>query len=252
MRAAPRRFRDADLTDDAFLGGRVKLLQPKAGYRAATDPVLLAAAVPAQPGERVLDVGSGAGAASFCLAKRVAGLTLEGIERSEAYVELSLRNGLRNGVVWMPHCGDIADAPLFLRSTAYDQVITNPPYFAAEAGPPSDNPARDAANRESLPIADWLDFCLKRLKQKGWLTLIHRAERLDAILAALSGRAARIAVTPLWPRPGRPAKRVIIRAQKDSRGPLSLLPGLTLHPSEGEGFTPEAVAILRDGAAIDE
>lgn len=250
-RRGATKFASSELTDDAFLGGRVKLLQPVKGYRAATDPVLLAAACPARPGERVLDVGSGAGAASACLGWRIPRLQLEGVELSPAYAELSRRNLLRNGLGWVAHCGDVADAPLFMRATAYDQLISNPPFYAADAGPASDDPARDAANRETTELSVWLDFCLKRLKPKGWLTLIHRAERLGDILAALSGRAGAAAVLPLWPRPGRPAKRVIVRARKESRAPLTLAPGLTVHPETGEGFTEAAQAVLANGAALD-
>ncbi len=250
-RAVAQKFADDALTDDAFLDGRVRVLQPAQGYRAATDPVLLAAACPAERGERVLDVGSGAGAASFCLAWRVRGLQLEGVELSPDYAAISRRNALKNDVGWIAHCGDVRAAPLFVRSTSYDHVITNPPYFPADAGPACGDPARDAANRETVALSEWLDFCLRRLKPRGWLTVIHRAERLHDLLAALSGRAGDIRALPLWPRPGKPAKRVIVRARKESRAPFTLAPGLALHPVEGEGFTDAATHILKEGGALD-
>lgn len=250
MSATPTRFRADALTDDAFLDGRVRLWQPSEGFRAATDAVFLAAACPAASGERVLDVGCGAGAAAACLAWREPGVALEGVEISPAYAELSRRNMLRNGRPWIAHEGDVAAAPLFIRSAQYDHVITNPPFFAADAAIPLENPSRDAAHRETLPLGDWLDFCLRRLKPKGFLTLIHRAERLSEILVALHGRAGDVHVAPLWPRPGRPAKRVVVRARKEARGPLTLGPGLLVHPAEGEGFTEDAAAVLKDGAAL--
>lgn len=255
----PPRFPGAELTDDAFLNGAVRLWQPAAGYRAATDPVFLAAACSAASGQSVLDVGAGAGAASMCLAARVKDLRLEGIELSEAYADLSRRNAQRNGVGWLAHCGDIRDAPLFLRSASYDHVITNPPYFAADAAPVSPDPGRDAAHRETAPLDAWLDFCLRRLKPKGWLTIVHRAGRLDDVLAALAGRAGDIRVLPLWPRAGVAAKRVVVRARKGARTPLTLTPGLVLHTGDGGAeaqdlggarFTAAAAAVLRDGEAL--
>ena len=220
---------DEALTDDAFLGGRLRLWQPKSGYRAATDPVLLAAACPARPGQRVLDVGAGAGAAAFCLATRSPGVDIEGVELQPAYVALSRRNAARNEIAWLAEAGDVAAPPLFVRSTSYDHVITNPPFFEAETGLASPDPAKDAANRETVPLSLWLDFCLKRLASRGVLTLIHRIERLGDALAAVGGRVGDVEICPLWPRRGAPAKRFILRARKDGRGPMRLSPGLALH-----------------------
>ncbi|MDT8344261.1 MAG: methyltransferase, partial [Thermohalobaculum sp.] len=99
------------LTEDRLLGGRVRLLQPGAGYRAATDPVLLAAAVPARPGERVLELGIGAGAATLCLAARVAGLVHAGLEIQPDYLALAARNAALNGVALVLFEGDVAAPP---------------------------------------------------------------------------------------------------------------------------------------------
>lgn len=242
---------DDAVTDDAFLNGRVRLLQPRQGYRAATDPVLLAAACDTFEGAHVLDVGCGVGAASFCLNARVRGLSLEGVELSPETSELSMRNARRNNARWRVHQADLRQPPLELRTQSFDHVLTNPPYFGADATPDCAHPLRSAAHRETATLQEWLDFCLRRLKPKGRLTLIHRAERLPEILAALMGRAGDVAVLPLEPRPDRPAKRVIVRARKEARGPFRLAPSLILHPPEGDGFTAAAANILRDGAALD-
>lgn len=244
-----------DLTEDAFLGGSLKLLQPKRGYRAATDPVLLAAACAAEPGERVLDVGCGVGAAAFCLARRRRGLSVEGIEIQEDLAALSRQNALRNGIGgWLAHAGDIRDAPLFVRSKPYDRVLTNPPYFDPLSGPASPVAGREQANHETMSLGAWLDFCLRRLKPRGGLTVIQRIERLPEILSALEGRAGDVGVLPLAPRDGAPAKRAIVTAIKESRGPFRLAAPLLLHQGEGGAdaapFTPEAQAVLRDGAPL--
>jgi tRNA1(Val) A37 N6-methylase TrmN6 len=242
-------------TCDALLGGRVRLWQPAAGYRAATDPVLLAAACPARPGERVLDLGCGVGAAALCLAARVEGLELHGLELQPDYASLARRNADANGAALTVHDGDIGAPPAALRARACDQVIANPPFFAA-AGSASPRADRDIARREAAPgVAGWVDAGLRRLRQGGWLTLIHRVERLPEILGALEGRAGDVAVLPLAPREGRPAPRVIVKARKDSRGPFRLAPPLVLHRSaaheaDGDDFTAAAAAILRHGEPI--
>lgn len=239
------------VTHDAFLGGRVSLLQPRRGYRAATDPVLLAAACAAEAGDRVLDVGCGVGAAAFCLNARCAGLHLEGIEAAPEAAALSRRNAALNGASWRVHAADLREPPSELRTTAFDHVMTNPPFFAATRCRALEDPWRDAAHREAATLEEWIDFCLRRLRPKGRLTLIHRAERLPEILSALDGRAGDVVVLPLSPRPGLAAKRVIVKARKEARGPFRLACAFVLHAPVGEAFTPEASAVLRDGAALD-
>lgn len=245
----------SDLREDRMLGGKLRLYQPRLGYRVATDPFFLAAACPARRGERVLDVGCGVGAAALSLALRIPGVDVEGVEIQPDYAALARRNGLINGVAWLVHEGDLAGGSLFLRARPYDHVITNPPYYAAEDGAPSPNAGRDRANRETLPLADWIDLSLRRLRSRGMLTVIHRAERLASILAALEGRAGDIRVFPLWPRAGAPAKRVIVRAVKEAKGPLAMLPGLAVHEGppglDAAPYSAEARAVLENMAALD-
>lgn len=242
--------------EDRLLGGRVRLLQPARGYRVATDPVLLAAAVPAGPGERVLELGCGAGAALFCLAARVPGLELHGLEIQPDYLALAAGNARLNGVEAALHEGDVAQPPAALRGLAFDHVMLNPPHHA-EAAMPSPVAGRDRAHRESgSGLAAWLDTALARLRPRGWLTVIHRADRVPELLRLVDGRAGALALKPLVPRAGRAAKRVILRARKGARGPFRLLAPLVLHAGaahlrDGDDFTPEAAAILRDAAALD-
>jgi tRNA1(Val) A37 N6-methylase TrmN6 len=244
------------IREDGFLGGRIRLRQPRQGYRAATDPVFLAAAVPARPGERVLDLGCGAGAAGLCLAARVPGLELHGLEVQPAYLALAAENGELNGVVLHLHAGDVAAPPSALRRLAFDHVMLNPPHHGRDSAP-SPVGHRDRAHREDAKgLAPWIAAALARLKPGGWLTLIHRAERTPAILAALDGPAGGTVLLPLVPRCGREAGRVIVRARKGSRAPFRLLPPLVIHAGaahlrDGDDYSPEASAILRRGAALD-
>lgn len=247
-------FPDGDLTQDGFLGGRLTILQPRLGYRAAMDPVILAAAVSALPGQSVLELGCGAGVASLCLGARVAGLRLCGVEVQPDYADLARRNAAGNGQSFEVWQADIADLPAELRSLTFDHVIANPPYFPPGGGTPSADAGRETALREALPLADWVRIGLARLRPGGWLTLVQHAERLPDLLAALAGRGG-LTLLPLAPRAGHPAARVVLRARKGGRSAFVLLPPLVLHEGaahDGDrvSHTPAIQAVLRDGAAL--
>jgi tRNA1(Val) A37 N6-methylase TrmN6 len=238
-----------NVTDDRLLGGRVVVRQPATGYRAAVDPVLLAAAVDAQPTARVLDAGCGTGAAAFCLAARVPGVRITGIERNPAMARWAREgvalNDLAARIVVID--GDLAAPPPAFRE-AFDAVMTNPPYAAA--GTPAPDAGRAAAHHESdLDLAAWVAACLGCLKPKGRLVVIHRADRLSELLAAVKPAAGDIRILPIHPRAGEPARRVIVDAGKGRRSPDTLRPALVLH-DDGGAFTPAAQAVLRDAAAL--
>lgn len=243
---------DEDLSLDAFLGGRVHLWQPKQGYRAGIDAVLLAAAVPAEAGESVLELGCGVGVASLCLNVRVPGLRLSGVELQEAQAALARRNGQG---VFDVHIGDITRMPDALRQQQFDHVIANPPYFDRAASRPSANPTREAAHGEGAPLAKWVRTAAKRLLPKGQAHFIHRAERLPELLAALPRDLGSVQVLPLAARTGRDPDRVILRARKNGRGAFRLHAPLILHEgarheADGDSYTATIRAVLREGAPL--
>lgn len=245
-------FAAEGLSEDMFLGGRIRLLQPLEGYRAATDPVLLASACPAKPNQTVLDLGCGVGTAGLCLAVRVP-IRLSGIELQETYATLAARNAERNQIGLSLYQGDISNLPTALKTSAFDHIITNPPFYESSSLP-SPNAAKDAAHREVLNLSDWIRAGLARLKPKGWITLIHRSERLPEILSALAGTGD-IAIKPLSARNGRDAKRVIVLARKGVKSPLRLCPPLVLHKGDEhsgdhDDFTDPARQILWKSAPM--
>lgn len=248
-------FAEDEISTDAFLGGRLTIAQPRAGYRAAADPVLLAAAVPAAAGQAVLELGCGAGVASLCLGHRVAGLRLVGLELQPAYAALARRNAAANGQAFEVLEGDLAAMPVALRAQEFDHVIANPPYFGAGSGTPARDPGRETAQREATPLRVWIETGLRRLRPGGWITLIQSAERLPEMLVAIEPRAGSVTVLPIAPRAARPAGRVILTARKGGRGRFRLLAPFVLHVGDahlrdGDDYAPAARAVLREGAAL--
>jgi tRNA1(Val) A37 N6-methylase TrmN6 len=235
------------------LGGAVALRQPRDGYRAAIDPVLLAAAVPAHPGERVLDVGSGSGAASLALAARCDGVFVTGLEMQGPLVALAgdsaRENGLHDRVRFVE--GDLLEPPAVLKPNAFDHVIANPPYMAAGLGNPPPDASRRAATVEGdAALADWLVFLLSRVRGGGTVTVIHRHDRAGEVIAGLEGNGGGgIVVFPLWSRAEKEAKRVIVQARKGGPGEMRTADGLVLHAA-ADAFTAAADEILRGGQAL--
>jgi len=246
-------FGPDEVTDDAFLGGRLRLWQPVAGYRAATDAVLLAAACEADAGQAVLDLGCGVGAASLCLGARVAGLRLAGLEVQAGYADLARRNAARNGIALEVVEGDLAAMPQVL-CRGFDQVIANPPWYP-RGGTPSPVAGRDLALRAAVPLGAWVEVAARRLVPGGWLTLICGADGLPEVLAAMGPRLGSVAVLPLAPREGRAALRVIVRARKGGRGAFRLLAPFVIHAGaahqgDRDSHTAAANGILREGQAL--
>ncbi len=243
---------DLPYSDDALLNGRVKLRQPLQGYRAAIDPVLLAAAVPAASVDTVLDIGCGVGAAALCLARRVEGCRITGIERQRELVRLAndniALNDLSARVVVMS--GDLLRPPPRLEPGSFAHVMANPPFLEAEAATAPPDPGKAAAHVEGdADLAAWMRFALTMVRPKGSITFIHRADRMEQLLAQLAGRAGEIVVFPLWAGRDKPAKRVIIRARKQVATPTRLVPGLVLHEADGR-YTAAAEAVLRGAAGL--
>jgi tRNA1(Val) A37 N6-methylase TrmN6 len=240
------------VTEDSLLGGRVRLVQPQEGYRVAIDPVFLAASVSAGPGDLVLDVGAGVGAAALCLAHREPNCQVRGVEMQRDLVRLAARNIEINGFVGRLDImvGDILRPPPRLAPSSFSHVMANPPYLPGGSATLAGDAGRVAAHVEGeATLADWVRFCLTMARPKGTVTFIHRADRMEALLGELRARAGDIVVFPLWPGGNKPASRILVRARKEVGAPTRLSAGLILHEPDGR-YTPAAEAILRDGVGL--
>jgi tRNA1(Val) A37 N6-methylase TrmN6 len=245
----------ADTTEDAALGGRLLLRQPRQGHRFGHDAILLAAACAARSGEHLVDLGAGVGTAGLAVACRVDGLTVSLVETDPTLAALAHDNAARNDLAGRVRAVRLdvgASAAVFaaagLRPGTADHVIMNPPFNAAQN--PSPHGGRRLAHRAADDtLAAWLKVASRLLRPAGTLTLIWRADGLDAVLTQASAGFGAIVVLPIHPKPRMPAIRILFRAVKSSRTPLSLLPGFVLADQAGKP-TPEAEAVLRAGAAL--
>ena len=229
-----------------FLDGRVRVEQPQTGFRSGLDAVMLAAAVPARPGQAALELGAGAGTASLCLAARVPHVTITGVEIAADLAGLAGRNAAVNGMAARVSfaAADIFALPPELRRD-FDHVFVNPPFHGEGQMPP--DAARALALNDGGQLREWMKLGLQRTVSGGYFTAILRADRLPEALSALPDGC--VSMLPLWPRAGEPAKRVILQVRKGSGAAFALSPGLILHDASG-AYTHEADAILRGGAAL--
>ncbi|MGH6747919.1 MAG: tRNA1(Val) (adenine(37)-N6)-methyltransferase [Methyloceanibacter sp.] len=242
---------------DAFLGGRIDVVQRRGGHRAGSDAVFLAASVPARPGEHVLDAGAGVGVAGLCLLARVSRLDVTAVEIDEDLCSLAGENAERNGVSasFKIANADVTGSAKSHRDAGlvregYDHVIANPPFYAQGSVRRPPEEARASAHVMSAgALVAWVRFLTSYAAPKGRLTLIHRPDHLGELLRLLERRFGDLAVFPLFPKLGDPATRVIVQGRKGSRAGIKLLQGLVLHEADGR-YTSEAEEVLRGGAAL--
>ena len=241
-------------TDD-FLGGKLRVKQPKKGYRAGIDPVLLAASVNAHTGDNILDLGCGVGVASLCLSYRISGLNTYGVEIQSDYAALANENGKLNSIDLNVINADIAKLPDRLRQMQFDHVIANPPYFDKPASTSSFNQGRDISRILNTPLVDWVSIMAQRLKQKGWAHLIYRVDQFDTLFPLLIPRFGSLVLTPIVPRVEREAELMIIHMRKSGKAAFRIESPLCLHKGpkhieDASDYTEKVEDILRGRGAL--
>ena len=248
-------FAGGELTRDDFLGGAVRIWQPKDGYRAGVDPVLLAASIPAQAGETALELGCGGGAALACLATRVPGITCMGVEVQPAYAALAQRNLDDNGLAGAVLCADLSNLPADVKSQRFDHVIANPPYFEDFRAVAARSQERAVSRSGALPLEKWVSVASKRLKPGGAATFIQRADRLPELMSAFFACLGALELWPIHPRSTRPARLVLLRGRKERRAAFVSHPPLVLHRGEShekdaDSYTESVSKVLRSACAL--
>ncbi|HVI91467.1 MAG TPA: methyltransferase [Dongiaceae bacterium] len=242
-----------ETTTDQFLGGRLNLQQPRDGYRAAIDPVLLAATLAVPAGGRIADLGCGVGTAGLCALLRLPGVACIGIDIQGPLISLATINAAANGLAdrYQTRHGSILAKSVLADLGTIDQVIVNPPYLPQGEASISADPIKALANVESdARLADWVAAGARIVRPGGAVTFIHRADRLPELLALMRERLGSLVVLPIQPKAGDEAHRVIVQGRKDKRAPARLLAPLVLHELDGS-YTAAARHLLRDAGALD-
>ena len=243
------------ITTDHFLGHKLKICQPKTGYRAGVDPVLLAASIPAEADQSVLELGCGVGVASLCLKTRVRNVKVTGVEILPELVKLAKLNALNNTLAFSVIEGNVADLPNELLDQSFDHVMVNPPYFQRGRGTPANNWMKELARVENLPLKIWTETATRRVKPKGYIHFIFRTERLPELLSSLPNHMGSIEVLPLVPRDGSASDLVLLKARKSGKAPFKIKPQIAMHTDKSqvhgaEDYTRQIKSVLRFGSPL--
>ena len=227
------------ITEDAFLGGRLRLRQPKSGHRAGHDAMLLAAATPARPGQRVVDFGAGVGAAGLAVARRVTGIELVLVEIDAGLAALARDNAAANAIgaeVIVLDLTSAADAfaASGLPPDSVDAVLMNPPFNDPARHRASPDQARSVAHvATAATLEGWVHAARRILKSGGVLSLIWRADGISELLAALDRGFGSLVILPVHGDATMPAIRVLVRAVKGGRAPTQIHAALLLNDERG-------------------
>jgi tRNA1(Val) A37 N6-methylase TrmN6 len=233
-----------ELTEDAFLGGKLRLRQPKSGHRAGHDAMLLAAATPARSGDRVVDFGAGVGAAGLAVAKRVAGIKLVLVEVDAKLADIARGNAAANAVAADLILLDVtsaaeAFAAAGLSADSVDVVLMNPPFNDSTRHRASPDRAREIAHvATAATLESWIHAGRRILKSGGILTMIWRADGLVELLAALDRGFGSLAILPVHGSAASPAIRVLVRAVKGGKAPVRIHAALILNNEPGKPNQP--------------
>lgn len=243
-----------NVTTDGFLGDKLRIKQPRDGFRSGHDAVLLAAAAQPPQDGHIAELGSGAGVASLCFAARRTDAHITGIEMNEEMLALAQNNAEANNLSARVHFkqGDVTAAfsNLHMVANSFDEVIANPPYYREGQVPAMAHEGKAQAHiGDGGTLDSWVKCACALTRAKGHVTLVHRADALAKLLTVMQKRLGDLRVLPILPQAGRAATRILVRGRRDARAPVTLLAPLVLQDEDGRASA-AAEAILRHGAAL--
>lgn len=236
-------------TVDAFHNGEFFLVQPSdAGHRAGMDAMLLAATIADGATGSLADLGAGAGAAGLAAANRLDALDILLVERAPKMADCARRTLLLAENAHLASRAGVLEADVSLRGrdrsaaglsdASHDYVIMNPPFNSGRDRTTPD-PLKAQAHAMDSPdlFEQWLRTASAILKPGGQVSVIARPESLGDILAAMNNRFGGVEITPVCPRAGDDAIRILLTAIKGSRARLILRDRIVIHEGEGRDFS---------------
>ena len=219
-----------ELTEDTILNGKIKLFQPKDGYRVALDPIILASFISPMPYRKILDVGCGVGTISLILKMKESAAEITAIDMDKEMCRICAQNSAVNELAMNILNVGIEDKTL-PKELLFDHVVTNPPFFRKKSSHFSES--KKLANFETISLVEWISLCINKLKNSGTFSIIHRASRLEEILSTLKNRAGAVKVVPIFSKSNKEANRVVVQAKKSSKSEMKMLPGIVVHLDDG-------------------
>lgn len=239
--------RGSAFTIDAFHRGRFHVVQPRnEGHRSGIDAMLLASLVASEGPSSVADLGSGAGAAGLAVASRLGEARVLLIEKFPVMADYARRSiGLPENTFLADRVSVVeADVTLTgkarlaagLEDEVHDHVIMNPPFNHAGDRKTPDNLKAEAHALTDGLFEAWLKTAGAIMKPGGQLSLIARPESIADILSACGKRFGGVEITPVHPRPGEDATRILVTAIKGSKARLIFRAPLVVHGPDGHSF----------------
>ena len=244
---------DLNITEDQILNKAIHIKQPKNGFRVGSDSVLLAASVPADKAESVIDVGSGVGAISLCVAYRCPEVHLTAIEKYKQNVELFRENIIKNNMIGRISLfeGSLENLPKGFQGKKFQHVVTNPPFW--EAGKnflPENESRRNSSHEGKVLLNEWVSLSIKFVQPGGSITIIVPESRSLEVLSLLRSHLSTVFALPLVPRLGLPPKRWILQGWAVEIKSFMIYEPFQLHTEKGSGYTDAAEEVLRGGEAL--
>jgi len=229
------------LTNDIFLGGGIRLRQPRHGYRFSIDAVILAGSLHPRPGDSMVDLGTGCGIVPILLSHRWPSVRIWGVEVQAELAAVAVENVRTNAMEPQVTIlnADLRDVSAGLLGGPVDWVVANPPYRRGRSGRVNPNCQRALARHEiAMTLPDLVAAARRLLKTGGRFVAIYGAERTaDLLFHMRSGHIEPKRLQAIQPDPQSNARLILVEGIKDGKPGAALVPPLIIREGSGRYST---------------